>query len=271
MIASDKMTFELFINKITDASEKKEAQEISKKINLILVDDVSNITDVIKRESRIKENQNKINSYLNRISKIASKYFKFSLLPVTNIQFESISIGDGVMGKKMLAFPLTSNHPEGTKSSEDSSNPAYNDVKKRGYKKGSFYVKGHLLNNNLGGPGSWINYTPIPGALFNTSIHYRKYEQPLKAAIDKNEIYYYKVEAIYNRSEPEPKQGDRDTVLKIKKAEKAVPQSINLEVIKYDFNPDNQSLEKSKNQPNFAGKKNEPIDIQGDGYYTKEN
>lgn len=161
MIASDKMTFELFINKITNDSEKKEAEAISKKINAILEDDVSGITDTSKREVKIKENENKINSYLERISKIASKYFKFSTLPVSKIQFESASIGGGVMGKKMLAFPLTKNHPTGSESDKDTSNPAYNKVEQRGYMNGSFYVKGHLLNNNLGGPGSWINYTPF--------------------------------------------------------------------------------------------------------------
>jgi hypothetical protein len=269
MIASDKMTFELFINKITNESEKKEATAISKKINAILEDDVSVITDVPKREARIKENQNKINSYLERISKIASKYFTFSVMPVSKIQFESASVGGGVMGKKMLAFPLTKNHPEGSESEKDSSNPAYNKVEQRGYQNGSFYVKGHLLNNNLGGPGSWINYTPFPGAIFNTSVHYQKYEKPLKEAIGKDEIFYYKVEALYGRTRPAVATNDSATVAEIKEGEVSVPLSINLEVFKYDFNADTQSLDKSKAQPPFAGKTNEPINIQGDGYYAK--
>jgi hypothetical protein len=269
MIASDKMTFELFINKITNDSEKKEAEAISKKINAILEDDVSVIADVSKREAKIKENQNKINSYLERIAKIAGKYFKFSTMPVSKIQFESASIGGGVMGKKMLAFPLTKNHPTGSESDKDTSNPAYNRVEQRGYMNGSFYVKGHLLNNNLGGPGSWINYTPFPGAIFNTSVHYQKYEKHLKEAIDKDETYYYKVEAIYGRSRPAASPSDTHTVAEIKDAEIAVPQSINLEIYKYEFNPDTQSLDKSKAQPAFAGSKNEPIHLAGDGYYAK--
>lgn len=269
MIASDKMTFELFINKITNESEKKEAEAISRKINDILGDDVSSITEVSKREARIKENQNKINSYLERISKIAGKYFKFSELPVSKIQFESASIGGGVMGKKMLAFPLTNNHPTGSESTPDNSNPAYNKVERRGYMNGSFYVKGHLLNNNLGGPGSWINYTPFPGALFNTSVHYLRYEKPLKEAVEKNETFYYKVDVVYGRTRPAATPTDTVIVSDIKDGEIAVPLSINLDIFKYDFNPDTKSLEKSKAQPAFAGTKNEPITLQGDGYYAK--
>ncbi|MVO09644.1 hypothetical protein GOQ30_10775 [Flavobacterium sp. TP390] len=269
MIASDKMTFDLFINKITVDSEKKEAIAISAKINAILNDDVSKITDEKTRNSRIKENQNKINAYLERISKIASKYFKFSQLPVSKIHFDTISLGGGVMGKKMLAFPLTSNHPEGTESTEDKSNPAYNKIDKRGYKNGSFYVKGHLLNNNLGGPGSWINYTPLPGATFNTNVHYLKYEKPLKGAIEKQEIFYYKVEAIYKRSRPASTSSDTAIISDIKDGEITVPNAFNIEIFKYDFNADTRSYEKSKSQPNFAGKKSEDVVINNDAYYAK--
>lgn len=269
MIASDKMTFELFINKITVDAEKKEARAISDKINAILNDDVSTENDEKKRNSKIKENQNKINSYLDRIAKIAAKYFKFSELPVSKIHFDSYSVGGGVMGKKMLAFPLTSNHAEGSESTSDKSNPAYNKIEKRGYQNGSFYVKGHLLNNNLGGPGSWINYTPLPGANFNTKIHYQKYEKPLKAAVDKQEIFYYKVDSIYGRSKPAPKNTDSAIVSEIKDGEVSVPTAINIEIFKYDFNADSQNFEKSKSQPNFAGKKSESIALDDSEYYAK--
>lgn len=55
----------------------------------------------------------------------------------------------------------------------------------------------------------------------------------------------------------------------IKDGEISVPQSINLEIFKYEFNPDTQSLDKAKGQPTFAGAKNEPIQLHGDGYYAK--
>jgi hypothetical protein len=271
MIASDKMTFEKFIEKITDPAEKKTVANWSVEVNEILNDDVSSITDVSKREAKIKENEKNINSYLDKISKIAAKYFDFSVLPVSHIQFESASIGGGVMGKKMTAFPLTSNHPGGTESVEDTSNPAYNRVQMRGYGKGSFYVKGHLLNNNLGGPGSWINYTPFPGALFNTSVHYQKYEDPLKKAIKNQEIFYYKVEAIYGRNKGTPSPNDTPTVAEIKEAEVSVPKAITIDIAKHDYNVDTKSYEKSKTQPNFAGSISEIISIEGDGYYAKGN
>jgi hypothetical protein len=270
MIASDKMTFGEYVKKITDPGEKNEVEKLTVKVNAILNEDLSKL-DEPKRAAKVKENENKLNGLLDRISKIAAKYFTNKELPVSKIQFETTSKGGGVMGTKMFAFPLTKNHPDGSESTGDNSNPAYNNIEKRGYKGGSFYVKGHLLNNNLGGPGSWANYTPLPGPIFNTIVHSNKYEQPLKGAIDKDEIFYYKVEAIYSRGKTASIASDSVPVKNIKDSEETVPSALKLELHKYEFNPDTQSLVKAKNQPPFAGAKSEPISITGDGYYTKNN
>jgi hypothetical protein len=50
--------------------------------------------------------------------------------------------------------------PRGSEPAVNSTNFSYINVRKDG--SGSYYVKGHLLNDNLGGPGNtWANLTPI--------------------------------------------------------------------------------------------------------------
>jgi hypothetical protein len=50
--------------------------------------------------------------------------------------------------------------PRGSEPAVNSTNFSYINVRKDG--SGSYYVKGHLLNDNLGGPGNtWANLTPL--------------------------------------------------------------------------------------------------------------
>jgi len=274
MIASDKMTFETYIKKITKPNEKAEVQKLSAKVNDILNEDVSGLSET-NRKSKIKDNQDKLNGLLDKITKIAAKYFAVNEIPMSKIQFETISVGGGVMGKKMIAYPLTKNHPTGSQATSDNSNPAYNILQKRGYKNGVFYVKGHLLNNNLGGPGSWSNYTPIPGAIFNTAVHYSKYEKDLKNAIhnpadpNKPGIFRYEVTAIYSRGKTAIAAADNSTVKDIKTKEDAVPKALKIKIEQYDMDSTTNSLKKDTTSK-IAVSKTETIDIAGDGYYEQK-
>jgi hypothetical protein len=64
---------------------------------------------------------------------------------------------------------------------------------------GSYYVKGHLLNNNLGGTGKdWENLTPLTREA--NSAHERIAEARVKNAVAAGNIVYYKVHAKYGRS-----------------------------------------------------------------------
>jgi len=66
---------------------------------------------------------------------------------------------------------------------------------------GSYYVKGHLLNNNLGGTGKvWQNLTPLTREA--NSAHERIAEARVKNAVAAGNIVYYTVNAKYGRSAP---------------------------------------------------------------------
>ncbi len=62
-------------------------------------------------------------------------------------------------------------------------NPGFEDINVRKSGSGSYYVKGHLLNNNLGGPGNtWSNLTPISRPA--NAQHETQFESFVKDAVN---------------------------------------------------------------------------------------
>lgn len=62
----------------------------------------------------------------------------------------------------------------------------------------SYYIRGHLLNDNIGGPGTtWQNLTPLTQAANNMGVdsHLRKFEEPLKTMVADDRVFEYKVKA----------------------------------------------------------------------------
>jgi len=159
---------------------------------------------------------------------------------------------------------MQAEHPIGSSPSVgNDSNFEYINIRRKD--NGSLYVKGHLLNDNLGGPGTtWKNLTPITGAA--NSDHKVNFEKVPKIAvnatdariskspktpIDKNKppgaMQDFSCVASYGRSLPASytKLNDlesetypdgwndnwnRNTVLKILKAEQFVPLTIDCSV-----------------------------------------
>ena len=84
---------------------------------------------------------------------------------VTNVRLSVDSnVGGGVVGTEMVAKPLGPDHPMGT---PPSGKQEVMDLL------GSQYIRGHLLNENLGGPGENKNLFPITrsaNAMHNTRI-----------------------------------------------------------------------------------------------------
>jgi hypothetical protein len=79
-------------------------------------------------------------------------------------------------------------------------------IRRKGH--GALFVKGHLLNENLGGPGNtWKNLTPITQQA--NSDHKNKFENPLKLAVNNTTSGYatkksgfvrnFSVQAMFNR------------------------------------------------------------------------
>jgi hypothetical protein len=77
---------------------------------------------------------------------------------------------------------LQSPHDHGSDPSV-SNTSVYNDINMRKQGNGSYYVKGHLLNENLGGPGNtWSNLTPLTQGA--NGQHKNQFENAVKIAVN---------------------------------------------------------------------------------------
>ena len=96
----------------------------------------------------------------------------------------------------MHAFPLSQDHPKGSDTSAAGSVqkslmeklPTGNAIKKKEEK----YVKGHLLNANLGGPAQEANLFPITDRA--NSQHFNNVETFIRSAVDEGYVYEYRLE-----------------------------------------------------------------------------
>jgi hypothetical protein len=87
---------------------------------------------------------------------------------------------------------------------------------------GAYYVKGHLLNHNLGGTGrDWKNLTPLTREA--NSAHESIAEARVKNAVNAGNIVYYEVLAKYGRS---ASRGPNRTIQDIMNEEVHVPKQL---------------------------------------------
>src|SRR5262249_20022950 len=120
---------------------------------------------------------------------------------------------------------------------------AWDALRRRQFGNGSYYVRGHLLNNNLGGPGNtWTNLTPLTQAANNrgkeSMLH--QFETPVKTQVlNQNRIVHFQVTAQYGRVHPlasqvetllGPDRHEDDAVIAaIIRAEQNIPQTLQCE------------------------------------------
>ncbi len=117
--------------------------------------------------------------------------------------------GDGGFAAAMKAERLFKTDKLLGEGSEPTSakHAVYDDVDIRQKGKGSYYIRGHLLNHNLGGPGQWENMT----ALSRTGNHQHEsqVESLVKAAFDAGAVVSYNIEAKGKVSAKIPSESDK--------------------------------------------------------------
>lgn len=86
---------------------------------------------------------------------------------------------------------------------------------------GSYYIRGHLINDNVGGPGNWNNMT----ALSRTANHEHeeKVESKVKAAYDTGAVIRYKVTTSGKQNVKKATAADKDKFTKIADFATALP------------------------------------------------
>ncbi len=140
---------------------------------------------------------------------------------------------------------------------------------------GSYYVRGHLLNNWLGGPAAWTNLTPITQEANNRGSGSMLYafENDVKSKVlTQNKSVYFRVTAQYGRSHPligqvpalqaSMSQRDKD-IAEIIRVEQDIPVSVDCAAYELENGQRAGSPFKSARVMNDIDTRRETYDVRG--------
>jgi DNA/RNA non-specific endonuclease len=191
-IASNPEDYEAFIQKISTSGKSEEfkkahgqalaiAQEISQK-------QAERQFDEEARQKKAEFIQKKLKALAKPTKILAS--LTGDNQPPSVISYGSLTSEGGATS--MDAKILSKNHPEGSGPSD---NPA---IWQKANRRNGIFVQGHLLNDNIGGPGRMYNLTPITRSANGT--HHSHVEKDVKDAVLKDkEVVRYKVIVNYDK------------------------------------------------------------------------
>lgn len=260
MIKSTPETFEAFIEsiKVADNDDAKEAKEkavaIAKKIDEKKKEKVKGNTDKETKKNEEKK-QKDLEKLLNKLSQHAGVLFGVNIKdqPESKIKHIDENIGGDKMGVGMMAEVLTQKGEAGSTPTK-AKHEVFDKLLKRREGGRSYYVRGHLLNEHLHGPGKWENMTPLSQK--GNQKHLEFAENKVKTAVFSGAIVRYEVNIIYDRSSlvtndeklksagiPEEKWEDIKT---IRSAEEHVPKALTLNA--HILKKTGQNTYKSKKQ-----------------------
>jgi hypothetical protein len=206
----------------TDAgsnNKKAEAIAIANQIETKKAETI-NESDPARQESAEAEKTRAIRLLVDELSRKLGPLFGAVLQDCATESNGGLVFGSltGPYGTSMEATYLSSKKaPHGSRPSVD--HTRYDKINRRKRGNGAYYIKGHLLNERLGGTGAdWKNLTPLTRRA--NSEHERTAEARVKTAVNAGNMVYYKVVAQYGRSltiDPDP------TINSIKAAEIDIP------------------------------------------------
>lgn len=205
MVASKKEDYETFLSHVkVDATKPEqvaalaEAKKWAKKLQ-----------DMIRKRERsesIKVDNVKVKDwsteFTNAMAQLAQATSIIIIDTGSALPVSTMPVFGGVnsfgFAKSMRVEVLTKLHPEG--SPVNAEDPGMGNLLKRKEITRSYYIAGHLLNNNLGGPGStWSNLTPIPQKANQT--HEQEVESKVKKAVNTDGlVMFYSVDVTYGRT-----------------------------------------------------------------------
>lgn len=158
---------------------------------------VGGTTDA-EKEANAKAKQKRIDALLIALGKDTAHLFVNGKLP----DWKGPDYGSGTntagFGSHMEAKVLAKKMPKWKIGSTptQSKHSTYDILNLRRQSGGaSFYIRGHLLNDNLGGPGKWINMTPLSRE--GNHQHEAQIESFVKAGFESGAVQRYKVVPDY--------------------------------------------------------------------------
>jgi hypothetical protein len=247
IIRSDRMTYERFIDiYLADIQNDDTLDPKSKKEKLKALKSASKtaskIDSVLNTRSLDKdEKEAKIKPMLNDLRSDTQIIFgKMHEIPESTIPQFTPFRG---MGRETTVSILNRNRSYNGSDPTTGSHSIYDILNLRrfpGKPDDYYYVRGHLLNNKMGGQGIWDNMTPLSKK--GNSNHSNTVETFAKKAIEAGASIYYRVKANYqNRGDKaslinditsqEPDTTKRATKINIVNAEDNVPTSLHCQII----------------------------------------
>ncbi|MEB2783087.1 eCIS core domain-containing protein [Algoriphagus persicinus] len=198
MIASNPIQFETFIRNIETINnpERTEAKLLAlSKAQEIDVEKRRRIDRTQSEEQQEiagTEKKNRIQELLQELRPLVEIFFGTDrpegpperLLPGT----DSVGFGQSMDIKELH---LT-NRPSDGSTPTQAAQTEYDKLNNRRTSTGaSYYIRGHLLNHNIGGPGTWPNMVPLSRT--GNSAHESIVENQVKAAFDSGAVIEYSV------------------------------------------------------------------------------
>lgn len=259
MIASTKMTYAKFIENIIKHKNYNK-EDYTDAINI-----AKGIDKMISSKERMKGG-----AKTGRVNFSESKGFKAELVKLAALTAIFMKSENGELpvsstpkydplknsfGKSVHVEQLTKFGPPGTQPV--AKNLSWNILSDRLTESGgtTYYVRGHLLNHNLYGPGTkWENLTPLTRNA--NKKHFEEVEKEVKELVNKGNILEYTVTAMYTRTTDTNLQNkiknykkfsdDKKTVLsRIVTEESKIPKKLNA---KWSYIDPKSGVKKSGNK-----------------------
>jgi DNA/RNA non-specific endonuclease len=246
MIASHKRSYADFIKGVKVPSDDDDL----KKLKAAALKEAKEIDDLKKRQVDPKKGKIQDQKIRTHINNLAGHTKKLAAAmpddPPSVVEYGGLTADGG--GTWMKATVLSRKNRAGSRPQDKPT--IWLKARRR---TNDFYVQGHLLNEDLGGPGRAYNLTPISNHDANTK-HYSNVESKIKPLVLRSpyQVIRYHVIAVYGKH---PKRAFKTTLeQKIKDLKKAIP--------KYKLPKDKNALARDKRELTKAEKKFEIMDYE---------
>lgn len=242
MIESNPRSYRAFISEIEVPSEKeadkREALEIAERIDAAVADAERPAEGGTGADGEGGQHAQTIQGLVDQLGAVTARFMTGQGDTSPSSHPEYGPLHGGLYGTSVNVAKLkTPVAPGGSSPSSSLTNAGWEALRQRMYGGSTYYVRGHLLNDNLGGPGNtWANLSPLTQGANNrnSDSHLRGFETHVKRKVlEEDRIVAFNVQATYGRSsrereaaELEEQGGANDRLIaEIIRAERHVPRT----------------------------------------------
>jgi predicted flap endonuclease-1-like 5' DNA nuclease len=146
-----------------------------------------------------QESASNILTLLDDLTRVSARLFTGETAPESSTDPSYGGLTGPGFGRSVRVMRLGPDHGPGSGTENAGANATYDSLNQRRSGGSSYYIKGHLLSEKLGGPGRWQNLTPLTRTA--NALHETRFESKVKEAVDtRKEPVDFVVSAVYGRS-----------------------------------------------------------------------